>query len=132
MIKMKINIKNMSKIVLIIILIILIMPVYVSADDFDSMQSQIDRWENYGKNNPMIDEQDIADILKPIAQILLSIATGVVVITASIMGIKYMTASPEGQAKLKTQLIGLVIAIIVIYGAYGIWAIAYRFMEDLI
>lgn len=129
---MKINLKSISKIIAIIILIMLLMPVYVNADGFDSIQSQIEEWEQHGKNNPMIEDQDVADILKPIAQILLSIATGVVVITASIMGIKYMTASPEGQAKLKIQLIGLVVAIIVIYGAYGIWAIAYRFMEDLI
>ena len=39
------------------------------------------------------------------------------------MGIKWITASPDKQGKLKQQLIGLVVSIIVIYGAVGIWTL---------
>lgn len=42
-----------------------------------------------------------------------------------------MTASPEEAAKIKTQLIGLVVAAIVIVGAYGIWSFAYNFLSGI-
>ena len=37
------------------------------------------------------------------------------------MGIKYLTSGPEARAKLKVQLIGVVVAGLVIFGAYYIW-----------
>ena len=38
-----------------------------------------------------------------------------------IMAVKWITATPDKQAKLKQQLVGLVIAVVVIFGAVGIW-----------
>ena len=37
------------------------------------------------------------------------------------MGIKYLTAGPDAKAKLKNQLIGVVVSGVVIFGAYYIW-----------
>jgi hypothetical protein len=45
------------------------------------------------------------------------------VIVTLYMGIKYITATPDSQARLKQQLIGLVVSGIVIFGAYFIWKI---------
>ena len=42
------------------------------------------------------------------------------------MGIKYLTAGPEAQAKLKTQLVGVVVSGMVIFGAYFIWSIVLK------
>lgn len=67
--------------------------------------------------------------LLPIAEILTMIGTGVVIICAIVIGIKYMVASPDEQAKLKKQMVGLVVATIVIFGAYGIWKALYQFMN---
>ena len=53
-----------------------------------------------------------------------------VVVVATIMGIKYMVANPEEKAKLKTQLIGLVVATIVIFAAQFIWSTIYKFFVD--
>ena len=40
-----------------------------------------------------------------------------------------MTASPEAQAKLKQQLIGLVVSGFVIFGSYAIWKIVVTIVE---
>ncbi len=48
------------------------------------------------------------------------------------MGIKYMTATPEEAAKLKTKLVGIAIAGIVILGAYGIWMILTQFFGGMV
>ena len=74
-------------------------------------------------------EEKMSDIV-PIAQILVGIGTVTVVVVATIMGIKYMVANPEEKAKLKTQLIGLVVATIVIFAAQFIWSTIYKFFVD--
>jgi hypothetical protein len=56
-----------------------------------------------------------------IGRILVVIAVVVLLIVIGITGIKWITATPEKQAKLKEQLIGLVVATVVIFGAVGIW-----------
>ena len=75
-------------------------------------------------------EKKMSDIVIPIAQILVTIGTITVVVAATIMGIKYMVANPEEKAKLKTQLIGLVVATIVIFGAQFIWSSVYKLFVD--
>lgn len=102
---------------------------------WDNIQDQVSQFENAGKpvdaDDPRIESQQIADIAIPIFQFMISIATIVVTIVTVVMGIKYMVANPEGKAKLKQQLIGLVISAIVIWGAQGIWAIMTKFLENI-
>ena len=69
--------------------------------------------------------------MRPLASLLLGIGTVVLVIVTAIMGVKYMSATPEMRGKLKTQLIGVAVSAIVLFGAYGIWSIAYTIMNDL-
>lgn len=59
---------------------------------------------------------------KGLGQILTMVGAGVMVAATSYMGIKYMVSPPDKQAALKQQLVGLVVAGIVIFGAYGIWS----------
>ena len=49
---------------------------------------------------------------------------GKILTTITYMGIKYFISSPEEQAKLKGQLIGVVVSAVVIFGAYSIWKMA--------
>lgn len=56
-----------------------------------------------------------------VGQFLTMIGAGVMVAVVSYMGIKYLISPPDKQAALKQQLIGVVVAGIVIFGAYGIW-----------
>lgn len=66
----------------------------------------------------------------PIGQVLVTIASIVLLIVTLIMAIKYLTANAEQRGKLKQQLIGLVVSIVVIYGAVGIWTLIKDFMEQ--
>ena len=86
---------------------------------------------NIGSQNSPISAQKIGEILTPLANILLAIGTVVVVIVGVVMGIKYVTSPPDAQGKLKTQLVGLFISTVVLYGAYGIWTISYNILKDL-
>ncbi len=57
-----------------------------------------------------------------LGRVLTTIGAGILVVVAIIMGIKYITATPENMGKLKGQAIGLVVAAFVIFGAYFIWS----------
>ena len=86
-----------------------------------------------GKNgkNP-IDIGEAKTQVGAIAGILIAVGEGILVIIALILGIKYITASPDEQAKIKKQIVGLAIAALVIFGAYEIWKIAYDTMSGVV
>lgn len=52
-------------------------------------------------------------------------------VVTAIMGIRWIIASPEEKAKLKQQLIGLVVSIFVIYAGVAIWTVLKEFMEGV-
>ena len=70
-----------------------------------------------------IDYTKVTEEFVDLGQILTMVGVGVMIAVTTYMGIKYLTAGPEAQAKLKVQLIGLVVSGVVIFGAYGIWSI---------
>ncbi len=93
-----------------------------------SITSIFDKGENFLKKGSVSGEQTLSiekaeDEFLPVGQILVIIANAVVIICVAVMGIKWITASPDKQGRLKQQLIGLVVSIIVIYGAVGIWTL---------
>lgn len=63
----------------------------------------------------------VTDNFQGLGQILTIVGAGVLVAVVSYMGIKYMISPPDKQADLKNRLIYVVVAGIVIFGAYGIW-----------
>ena len=83
-----------------------------------------------GEEKLSVDE--IAVIVKPIATVLLAIGTVTVLVIVIIIGIKYMTATPDTKGKLKVQLIGLAVSVVVLYGAYGIWSLIYKIMSTTV
>jgi hypothetical protein len=65
--------------------------------------------------------EEMSNQMLPIINLLVNIGAGVMVAVVTFMGIKYFTSTPDAQAKLKQQLIGVCVAGVVIFGAVGIW-----------
>lgn len=86
----------------------------------DSASSFIKNGSDQFSNKP-ISTDKITDQFVGLGQALTMIGAGIMVAVTSYMGIKYMISPPDKQAALKQQLIGLVVAGIIIFGAYGIW-----------
>lgn len=93
------------------------------------MQDDIDKFKNIGEGTH-INTANVTDEIKGIGQILTFVGTGIFVGVVAYMGIKYLTAGPEAQAKLKIQLIGVVVSGVVIFGAYNIWSIVIDVLKD--
>ena len=124
---MKTSKKMLIKIIFVLMIIYaVISSIYVAeATTLKDMESQAKNFISKGKqqaNQSKIDAGAIAGEFVGIGQILTLVGAGVLVAVTTYMGIKYLTAGPEAQAKLKVQLIGIVVSGVVIFGAYGIWS----------
>lgn len=132
--------KMLISIILIIILVNLIciinFKVYAVEDDGDlltNMETQASSFLSTGKtqaDSKGITIGNITSNFVGIGKILTMIGAGVMVAVTTFMGIKYLTASPEGQAKLKQQLIGVFVSGVVIFGAYYIWSIVLKIVSQ--
>ena len=105
----------------------------VEIRSFDEMKTAINQFMNTGKNgnSANISGNDMGSIIIPLSNILTAIGVIVLVAVTIVMGIKYMFATPEEAAKLKQQLIGLVVAGVVILGATAIWKIVYNILNSV-
>ena len=125
----------MKKILISLFLILTIIFFIIPRNSFAATSTtdiiaQGDAFIKEGEKQYSVNNDDLANIVIPIARILVAVGLVVVVVATAIMGIKYMTASPENRGKLKTQFVGLVIATIVIFGAQFIWRTLYEFFSN--
>lgn len=70
-----------------------------------------------------IDESKLQNTSGVIYNILLLAGMSVAVITAGILGIKFMIGSAEEKAQIKDSLIPFIVGCVVVFGAFGIWKI---------
>ena len=89
----------------------------------EKVRSFIDKGKEGANFSGGGDTDDIFSNLRFLGRVLTTIGAGILVVLALIMGIKYITATPETMGKIKTQAIGLVVAAFVIFGAYAIWSV---------
>ena len=78
------------------------------------------------------DLNDMGGQFSSIGQILTYIGAGVMIGAMGYMGILFLISPPEKQAKLKQQLVGLVVAGVVIFGAYAIWSILVNMLTGIV
>lgn len=88
-------------------------------------------WINGAEKTNNTEVEDFVTQFVGIGQMLVIIAIVVLLIVIGITGIKWITATPDKQAKLKEQLIGLVVATVVIFGAVGIWNMVRGIMKKV-
>ena len=103
---------------------------YVEASLLSDMRAQIDSFEIEGQK-VNVDTENVVEPFVELARLLTTTGAGVLVAVTTYMGIKYLTSGPEAQAKLKVQLIGLVVSGFVIFGAYFIWKVVLTFSNSL-
>ena len=112
--------------VMLLTIIVLSCTSIVRAEDgatlLGSMEKQATGFVSLGRQNASkIDYNKVTEPFVGLGQILTMVGAGVLVAVTAYMGIKYLTSGPEAQAKLKIQLIGVVVSGMVIFGAYFIW-----------
>ena len=111
-------------IILCMVLVVLTIPSHAQDElSWDSISKKAENFINVAEPK----EINAAPLVNGLANILTTIGVVIVLIGLLVMGIKYMVATPEEAAKLKTKMVGLVLAGVVILGAFGIWRLAGQF-----
>lgn len=123
---MKVNILKKVAIIAVFAFVILSCFYNVKAISLSEMEKKADNFISKGSSQTNINYDNVTAEFRSLGQILTMIGAGVMVAVTAYMGIKYLTAGPEAQAKLKTQLIGVVVSGMVIFGAYFIWTIVLK------
>ncbi len=130
------NLKRILKISLIVLVVFACLNVPNSVHAADGMQQIIDAGNNFinqGSGSEGTFTYDyFASEFVGIGQILISIGVVVLLGVIAYMGIKWITAKPDQQAVLKQQLIGVVVAAVVIFGAFGIWTFVRNNMQNIV
>lgn len=90
-------------------------------------------WLSHGNDSTVskYTEEYFAGEFVELGQVLVTIGVVTLLIVGVIMAIKWIVAKPDQMAKLKEQLIGLVVAAIVIFGAIGIWNLVRTVMNNV-
>lgn len=84
-----------------------------------------------GSSQTPIKWDEIKKNILPIAHILAAIATVVFMVVGMIMGIKYMISGADERAGIKQKLIWLIIAMVLVYGATGIYNLVVDIMQNI-
>lgn len=125
--------KVLKKLLMAVVLLYVLISAFsnVKAITLSDMESKAQNFIEAGSNNQNIDYTNVTKEFSDLGQILTMIGAGVMVGVTTYMGIKYLTAGPEAQAKLKVQLIGVIVSGMVIFGAYYIWKIVIDIASSL-
>lgn len=105
-----------------IIALTIISPVYATSEIISGAEDFLSTGKSQSSQFAP-DETKFKEAIDTLYGILLGIATVVAVTVGSVIGIKMMTESTEGKAKVKEALVPFVIGCIVVFGAFTIWKI---------
>ena len=93
-----------------------------SSPSGNSIISAASNFVNTGSNKASgVTTNGVTSVLSFAASVIATIGMFVLAIATLILGIQYLTANPQRQAGLRAQMIGLLWASVVVFGAYGIW-----------
>ena len=125
--------KKICKITIGIFVCLILLSTPCFALSFNRIESGVTTFEDAGKEKgeQKITGADVAPLVNGIASILLTIGVIVVLAGMLVVGIKYMVATPDEAAKLKTSFVGLAVSGVVIIGALGIWKLVRNFFNTV-
>lgn len=126
----------MNKILKILVFIVLFAVLlstnnYIMAADLDNIIKGGDDFINQGNTDEVINKGNVEITAKSIYNIVLTIGIIVAVVMAIVLGIQYITASVEGQAKIKEKILPFIIGCAIMFGAFAIWKILVDVLQGI-
>lgn len=116
----------MKKIIPILLLIMLLSVILninnVYAEDITNPTTIINSMSGAKASNMASSNNSIGDIINTIIGLLQVAGTGISVLVVTILGIKYLLASPSEKADTKKAILPIVIGCVLLFGAVNIMA----------
>ena len=119
----------LSCIIICIVLINICSYTYAAFDESTSIWDVAKEWIQDGREHSQDIPQGKTEYWSNLAGLLTGIGIWVVLISGSILGIRFMLASPDDKAEVKKSLKIWLIGAIVIFGALTIWRTAISILD---
>ncbi len=123
-----------KKLLIIVIIALFTMSIVkpVQAVDLDKIWQDGSDFLNRGKNGKTpFDGDSMKEATDTLYNIFFLGGIGIAAIVGTFLGIKFMTESTEGKAKIKEALIPFCIGCFIIFGGFTIWKITMNLFRDL-
>lgn len=119
------------KISVLLILIIGLTATTVSASDISSIiQAGQDFLKIGDAEGATINDTQLKKVNSNIFNIFFAVGIIAAVVVGIVLGIQFMTAGIEGQAKIKEAVVPYLVGCVIIFGAFGIWKIVVKIGEN--
>lgn len=89
-----------------------------------------DEFIEAGKGSSLFNKDTVKENTKNLYNMGLGIGVALAIIIGTILGIQFIMASAEGQAKIKEKMIPYCIGCVVVFGAFGIWKLVLIVIQD--
>ena len=123
-------IRKISIIALVIISIITIMPQKSEAAfDMGTIMSGANSFLDNAENRELFNADNEKSAIDQIYFTMLTIGIVLAIFVGSVLGIQFVTSGAAGQAKVKEKLIPFALGTLVVFGAFGIWRLAYNILN---
>lgn len=123
-------IKKISIIVLTVIMIVMLMPQKTEAAfDTGSIMNGADSFLNQANNKEMFNSDNERTAIDQIYYAMLTLGIVIALFVGAVLGIQFITTGAAGQAKVKEKLFPFAIGALVVFGAFGIWRLAYNILN---
>ena len=118
------------KILLVALILVIILDYSAYAATLSEMSSKAKKFLSKG-SQATINTSQMETEFGDLGAILTTIGAGIILIATAYMGIRYFMANPDEQARLKTQLVGLAVSAVVVFGSYSIWKLVVGIFKDM-
>lgn len=103
-----------------------------STKGIDDMMGDADKFISRAQNGiGQVDETNLQHFSSTFYNIFLTAGIAIAVISGMVIGMKYMMASVEEKADIKTMLIPYVVGCFVVFGSFGIWKLVIEIMQNM-
>ena len=111
-----------------LLILFFVMHVYTyAADNIDSIISGMEGVSEYDSGDA---NTGIGNAINAVIGIIQFAGSGIAIIVVSILGIKYLFASPTEKADVKKMAVPIIIGCILLFGAVNIASMIYDFAKD--
>ncbi len=122
--------KKISIIALIFVCAIMLVPKQSKAAfDTGTIMSGANAFLDNAENREVFNSTNERSAIDQIYFTMLTIGIVLAFLAGSVLGIQFITSGAAGQAKVKEKLIPFVIGALVVFGAFGIWRLAYNLLN---
>ncbi len=116
--------KTICLIIMLLLIVSVIPNVYAEDSGISEIKKTMEEVQGYKSDDA---NSNVSKVINNVIGLIQFVGTGIAIVIVSILGIKYILASPNEKADVKKMAIPIIIGCILLFGAVNIVAAIYSF-----